>query len=82
MIQYGIRGEKKGIRKQASFEKHIFFFVLFLATLWRVELRSQGLDPSLLPAVVTLDPLTHCARLGIEPLSWCCRDAASPIAPE
>ena len=29
----------------------------------------------------TLDPLTHCARLGIKPVSWRCRDAADPLHP-
>lgn len=32
-------------------------------------------------AVATVDPLDHCAGLGIEPGSWLCRDAADPIAP-
>ena len=30
-------------------------------------------------AAATLDPLTHCAGLGIEPTSWRCRDTADPI---
>ena len=32
-------------------------------------------------ALATLDPLTHCAGLGIEPVSWRYRDATDPIAP-
>ena len=30
-----------------------------------------------------LDPLTHCARLGIKPASfWCCSGATEPIVPQ
>ena len=27
-----------------------------------------------------MNPLTHCAGLGIEPVSWQCRDTADPVA--
>ena len=30
-------------------------------------------------AVAMLDPLTHCAGLGIKPASWHCGDTANPI---
>ena len=32
--------------------------------------------------VAMLDPLTHCAGLGIKPTSWSCKFAADPIAPQ
>ena len=30
--------------------------------------------------VAMLDPLVHCAGLGMEPVSWPCRDSAGPVA--
>ena len=33
-------------------------------------------------ATAMLDPLTHCAGLGIEPASWYGRDAANPLEPQ
>ena len=47
-----------------------------------MEFVGQGSDPTCATAVAALDPLTHCAGLGIEPASWSCRDALNPIVPQ
>ena len=43
---------------------------------------SQSCDVSTLPAAMArLDPLSHCAGLGIEPVFWCYRDTDDSVAP-
>lgn len=32
-------------------------------------------------ALATVDPIIHCAGLGIELMSWHCRDATDPVVP-
>ena len=66
-----------------------FFFPLspFLAAPWHMEFPGQGSDPSHKSVTYTrpeamLDPLIHCAGLGIKPISWHCRDATDPVAPQ
>ena len=51
-----------------------------------MEFLGQGSDLSrifdLHCCAAMLDPLTHCAGLGIKPASQCSRDAADPVAPQ
>ena len=42
----------------------------------------QAAAASYTTAAAVLNPLTHCARLGIEPASLCSRDIADPAAPQ
>ena len=60
----------------------LLFSFSFLAFLWHMEfLGRDQIWASSLPVAV-LDPLIHCARLGIEPAYSCCRDAADHVAPQ
>ena len=42
----------------------------------------QGTITTEAAAAATLDPLTHCARLGIKPMSQCFQEAADPLTPQ
>ena len=88
-----IDGEFQQMLFSVSVEKnHVSFsFIYFIYFSFSAAPRHMGslARDQIWAAVVTyaaskamLDPLTHCAQLGIKPLSWCCRDATHPIAVE
>ena len=67
--------------------KNIYIYIFFLATLWRMELHSQGSDRSLSRDLSHSGDNTgscgfHSASPRIEPMSQHSQDITNPIAPQ
>ena len=59
-----------------------FFFFWPPCNIWSFRDHIQAAAATYTTAVATLNPWTHCIRLGIKPASWRCTDMEDHIAPE